>query len=185
MRTAKHEVQQLRSHRKVSREGSCGDVFVLVSCIYINAVLPLSEERHRSTRNRRRCLSCFRVSSGFKLRREQVFVLFSSGRLLSLPGLALALSLLTIIIVGDIILVKSPLIKNMAGVKGKSGRPGGNPEIKLHGFKSKGEAAITEKIFCRVTLAQKEKIQATQDWQKKFREWIDSLPQPNPEPDHN
>ncbi|MCT7948274.1 hypothetical protein NG798_00510 [Ancylothrix sp. C2] len=72
----------------------------------------------------------------------------------------------------------------MAGIKGKSGRPGGNPDIKLYGFKSKGDAAITEKVFCRVTLAQKEKIRATQDWQERFRQWIDNLPDPEPEPEN-
>lgn len=73
----------------------------------------------------------------------------------------------------------------MAGVKGRSGRPGGNPDIKEYGFKSKGKESLSIKIQLRVNESQKAKIEALDNWRDAFRDWIDSLPDPEPEPDQS
>lgn len=68
----------------------------------------------------------------------------------------------------------------MAGIKGRSGRPGGNPDISVHGFKPKGDEALNIKVQFRVSQSQKAKLDATENWRETLRGWIDSLSLPEP-----
>lgn len=67
----------------------------------------------------------------------------------------------------------------MSGTKGRSGRPGGNPDIKLYGFKAKGDEPFTEQVHLRISKSQKAKIDALGNWRDKLRDWIDNLPDPS------
>ncbi|MCT7948292.1 hypothetical protein NG798_00600 [Ancylothrix sp. C2] len=69
----------------------------------------------------------------------------------------------------------------MTGVKGRSGRPGGNPDIKAYGFKVKGEDPLNVQVGVRISEQQKRKLDGVENWRDVFRDWIDSLPDPEPE----
>ncbi len=68
----------------------------------------------------------------------------------------------------------------MATAKKKpgSGRPGGNPELVEFQFQQKGDEPFTERLFCRVSKSQKEKLYQFKNWSDLLRQWIDSLPDP-------
>lgn len=58
----------------------------------------------------------------------------------------------------------------------KTGRPGGNPELKNHGWKRKDPSGVLErKVLFRVSEEQYQKAKTIKDLPTKFRAWLDEL----------
>ena len=51
-------------------------------------------------------------------------------------------------------------------------RPGGNPEIKKHGFKTDRAEPLLEKLQLRISASMKRQIQEKENWQEFVREAI-------------
>ncbi|MBE9242878.1 hypothetical protein [Synechocystis salina] len=52
------------------------------------------------------------------------------------------------------------------------GRPGGNPDLKKHAFKTEREVPCTAQISLRITPEQKEKLYAVSNWREILRHKI-------------
>ena len=59
----------------------------------------------------------------------------------------------------------------MPGTK-SSGRPGGNPDIRQHGFKTDREEPLRERLQLRVAASMKQKLQQHNNWQELVRQAI-------------
>jgi hypothetical protein len=58
----------------------------------------------------------------------------------------------------------------MAGIKGKSGRPGGNPDLKEHQFSTDRPEALTKQMQLRVSESMWAELQALEgDWREFVR----------------
>jgi hypothetical protein len=60
----------------------------------------------------------------------------------------------------------------MAGVKGRSGRPGGNPDLKAHQFDTDREEALTAKLTLRLAPSMMEALKQQDNWQEFARRAI-------------
>jgi hypothetical protein len=60
----------------------------------------------------------------------------------------------------------------MAGVKGKSGRPGGNPDLQTHQFSTEREEALTAKLTLRVAPSMMDALKLQDNWQELARNAI-------------
>jgi hypothetical protein len=61
----------------------------------------------------------------------------------------------------------------MAGVKGKSGRVGGNPGIEKWAYTTDRAEPCSERIQVRLPLSLKRRVQALPDWQERVRQLLD------------
>lgn len=61
----------------------------------------------------------------------------------------------------------------MAGVKGMSGRTGGNPEIKKWAYTTDRAEPCSERIQVRLPLSLKRRVQSLPDWQERVRQLLD------------
>lgn len=59
----------------------------------------------------------------------------------------------------------------MPGTKA-SGRPGGNPDLKNHGFTTDRPEPLRENLQLRVSASMKEKIRSRENWQEFVRDAI-------------
>jgi hypothetical protein len=68
----------------------------------------------------------------------------------------------------------------MAGTK-KSGRPGGNPEMKADGalskyyYQPKGDKPLSKILSCRIPEDLHNKIKSGENWQEAFRQKLEEL----------
>jgi hypothetical protein len=62
----------------------------------------------------------------------------------------------------------------MAGTK-NSGRPGGNPDIKLYGFTTEREESCTALLAIKIPPSQLKALKNLPNWQEKVRESIKAL----------
>jgi hypothetical protein len=60
----------------------------------------------------------------------------------------------------------------MTGVKGRSGRPGGNPDLKAHQFETDREESLTAKLTLRLAPSMMEALQQQDNWQEFARRAI-------------
>jgi hypothetical protein len=55
------------------------------------------------------------------------------------------------------------------------GRPGGNPDLEKHQFKSLEDEPKTEGIYLRITPTDKERLKNVKDWQEKLRQKLKEI----------
>jgi hypothetical protein len=69
----------------------------------------------------------------------------------------------------------------MAGVKGRSGRPGGNPDLEQHQFSTDRAESLTEKLTIRIPPSMMAALKQRENWQELVRNAIaQALQQENP-----
>ncbi len=51
-------------------------------------------------------------------------------------------------------------------------RPGGNPNIKKHGFKTERQEPLTSQLALKVSASMKKRLQEKENWQELVREAI-------------
>jgi hypothetical protein len=69
----------------------------------------------------------------------------------------------------------------MAGVKGRSGRPGGNPDLEQYQFSTDRAESLTEKLTIRIPPSMMTALKQRENWQELVRNAIaQALQQENP-----